>query len=160
MVELKLIEKMAEKLKWQKRFNAAYSGGLLPITNALFGPLVKYFAAVDHDKTLGFIRISNYSKYCATYPGEEVWSISDAYVKPAHRRKGVLREMIVQLVTSHNVKMLFIDTERLVKNGPYYAALGFSNIRYVDDGAMAYLFIDRTSSSMGASNDAQYNICA
>lgn len=160
MIELKLIEKMAEKYKWQKRFNASYSGGLLPITNALFGPLVKYFAAVENKKELGFIRISDYSKYCATYQNEVVWSISDAYVKPAYRRKGVLREMIIQVVKRHNVKMLYIDTERLIKNGAYYAALGFSNIQYVDGSSMAYLSIDRTSSSQAASNDAQYSICA
>ena len=160
MIELKLVEKLADRLKWQRRFNASYSGGLLPVTDALFGPLVKYFAAVEDKKELGFIRISDYSKQCANYPSEEVWSISDAYVKPGYRRKGVLRDMICKVVKDHNVKMLFIDTERLVKNGAYYIALGFSNIQYVDDGAMAYLSIDRTSSPQAASNDAQYSICA
>ena len=160
MIELKPIEKLAEKQKWLKRFCKAYSGGLGAVTDALFGPLTKYFVAIEDGKELGFIRISDYSSCRATFPGEKVWSISDAYVKPPSRKKGVLRRMLTQVVRDHHVKMLFIEKERFFKNSVYYSTLGFTDVLPVGDGSMVYVEINSAPTAQAASNDAIYKLYA
>ncbi len=160
MITLKIVEKMAEKMKWEQRFFTAYKGGLLPISDVIFSSLCKFLVAVEDGKELGFMRLSDYSRKGVGYLSEEFWSISDAYVKPRYRGKGVLREMISQAVRDHSVKMLFIETSRLAKNYDYYSTLGFSDVKLVEEGKMAYVRHVGTHKVRLASNDAQYKICA
>jgi GNAT superfamily N-acetyltransferase len=156
MLQLKLIEKLAEKQKWQQRFCDSYRGGLRPVTNAVFGPTVRFYVAIDDDKELGFMRINDKSAFYKDRPDMEVWSISDAYVKPKYRGNGVLREMIAQAVRDLNVRMFYIETERFKAYRAYYSTLGFTYSYTVDEGSMTWAFLGSFMQAVKASNDAYY----
>ena len=156
MLELRQIEKLADKQKWQKRFCAAYDGELKEWSDAVFGPNVKFYVACDGDKELGFVRINDKAQYFQSFTDGEVWNLTDAYVKPLYSSKGVLREMITQAVRDLNVKMLFIATDRFIANKAYYFALGFTYHYTVQDGGMTWAFQSSFASIVKASNEDCY----
>lgn len=159
MIKLVEIVKLAEKYKWLQRFCAAYSGDLLPLNDAHFGAGAKFYVAIESDKELGFIRITNKSSFFRHCTDEDVWCISDAYVKPAYRSKGVLREMITQAVRDLNVQMLYIACDRFSANKAYYFSLYFTITARYGDGMM-WAFQSSFGSVVAACNDAYYQKAA
>lgn len=160
MLQLKEIVKLAEKMKWMRRFVQAYSGGALPLNSVIFGELVKFFAAVVDGKEVGHIRICDYSKSFEGETNDEVWSMSEAYVKPPYRHNGVLQEMISLAVRDHKVKMLYIEPQRFVRFSAYYRALGFSTYRNAADPTMVYAVLDSLRNEINAANDDQFQQAA
>ncbi len=152
MIKLVEIEKLAEKQKWQRRFYDAYDGELKEWSDMLFGANVKFYVAVEDGKELGFIRINDKAFCFKGFTDDEVWNLTDAYVKPAYRSKGVLREMIFQAVCALKVKMLFIETERFIACGAYYFGLGFTYYYTVQDGGMVWAFHSSFRTVAEASN--------
>ena len=160
MIELKLIEKLAEKIKWQKRFRAAYDGELQEWSMKQFGENVKFYVAKDGDKELGFIRINDKSGFFAGCSKGQVWNITDAYVKPAYRGQGVLCEMITQAINGLNVKMIYMTTATFENNKRYYFGLGFTHYYTVQNGCMTWALLSSFSKVIEAGNDHQNRICA
>jgi hypothetical protein len=74
MLQLKLIEKLAEKQKWMERFCGAYKGGLLALHKDMFGPIVRFYVAIDRSKELGFMRMYDISRSYTNRADVEVWS--------------------------------------------------------------------------------------
>lgn len=159
MIKLKQIEKLADKMKWQKRFRAAYEGELKEWSDAIFGANVKFYVACDGDKELGFIRINDKAFSFKPFTDDEVWNATDAYVKPPYRGKGILREMLAQAVRDLNVKMLYIKTERFIANRSYYFGLGFTYYYTVQNGGMVWAFQTSFRNVVEASNEAYYRKC-
>ncbi|MBN36589.1 MAG: hypothetical protein CMM46_17785 [Rhodospirillaceae bacterium] len=88
------IESLAEKRKWQKRFAKAYTLGEVRISDQTFGDNVRFFVAVKDGNELGFIRINDKTNQFDIDDDTQVWNAADAYVKPAYRSKGVLKELL------------------------------------------------------------------
>jgi hypothetical protein len=160
MLQLKQIVKLADKQKWMNRFRQAYSGKVLTLHSAVFGELSKYFVAVADGKEVGHIRICNYSKSFEGDTNDEVWSMSEAYVKPPYRHDGVLREMITLAVRDHKVKMLYIEPQRFAKFKAYYFALGFTVYCPAQDPFMVYAMLGSLKNELCAANDDQFKQAA
>lgn len=156
MIKLVEIVKLADKQKWQRRFYDAYDGEMREWSDKLFGTNVKFYVAVEDGKELGFIRINDKVFNFKGFTDEEVWNLTDAYVKPAYRSKGVLREMIAQAVRDLKVKMLYIQTERFDACRAYYFGLGFTYYYTVQQGGMVWAFQGSFEKVAVASNDAHY----
>lgn len=137
-VKLKQLHKLAEKMTWMKRFHADYEGGCVDINEKLFGNDVVFYVAQVGDKEVGYIRLNDKTSFFEKYGGVNVWNIADAYVKPAYRHKGVLRQMIQQAVQDLDVKMIHLTVDRYVDNLNYYRTLGFTEFQVSSDGELGW----------------------
>jgi len=152
MIHLIEIVKLVEKQKWANRFCKSYDGELHPLTSALYGPSSKYLVAVNDKKEVGYMRICRTDEF-DRYTCEQVWIVQEAYVKPAYRSRGVLREMITLSVKEYGVKALFIETCRFEKLVSYYSSLGFTAICAVQDPLMAHVVHCSFERVISAAND-------
>jgi GNAT superfamily N-acetyltransferase len=159
MIELKLVAKMADRLKWMGRFCKSYSGGLRPISLAMYSDPVRFLVAIDGDKELGFMRLYSTDEF-ACYTDDELWIIGEAYVKPAYRSKGVLSEMITLAVRDHSVKGLHIETSRFQALETYYVALDFTQVCTTDDPMLSHVFLSSLEQALTAANDDQFQQAA
>jgi len=159
MIELKLVAKMADRLKWMGRFCKSYSGGLLPISLEVLSDPVIFLVAIDGDKELGFMRLFSTDEFAA-YTNEDLWVIGEAYVKPAYRSKGVLSEMITLAVRDHSVKGLHIETSRFKALVSYYVAMDFTEVCKTDDPFLSYVFLSSLRQVLTAANDDQFQQAA
>jgi GNAT superfamily N-acetyltransferase len=157
-IVLKPAKNLAERMKWMQRFADSYAGGTRPINEAMFGPTVKMLIAVHGGKELGSVRIRKIDEP-DLHLGENVWSVSEAYVKPAYRHQGVLREILEQVIRDHGVKMIHIERDRVDANSSYYQNLGFSEFWSKNDD-LGYLAMKPSRRCQHASNDDVYNLCA
>ncbi len=165
---IKLVElvKMTDKKKWLTRFMKTYNGQVKKIDDSIYGSFSKFFVAVCDDKQVGFIRLTNYSDVYAHLNLKEIWSISEAYVKPCYRNKGVLRKILKTVIQDHNVKMLRIETKRLIENSNYYATLGFTKIALINNGYLSVAYTKELESALkafekiNASNDPDFKLAA
>ena len=120
---------------------------------------VKFLVAVDGDNELGFIRMGPIDQL-ARYTDKEVWLISEAYVKPAYRSRGVLREMITLAVRDHGAKGLHIETSRFAALVSYYVALDFTQLCATGDPFMSCVFLSSLEEAICAANDDQFQQAA
>lgn len=165
---IKLVElvKMADKKKWLNRFLKSYSGKVREIDNTLYGGFSKFLLAICDDKEVGFVRLTNYSDVYAHLNLKEVWSMSEAYVKPCYRNKGVLREIIKTVIKDHKVKMLRIETARLIENYHYYKTLGFKKMSLINNGYLSIAYTNEMETALkdfektNASNDTDFKLAA
>jgi len=141
MLELRKIEYQSTQKKWQRRFARNHDGKVKEWSVKLSGDNVRFYVASDDKHELGFIRMSDKSKFFAPHTDAEVWHLTEAFVKPAYRHNGVLREMIVQAVRDLDVKMIRIATECFNCYQDYYASLGFTYSYPVHNGDMTWAFI-------------------
>ncbi len=139
-VKLVLVNKLAEKIKWVERFYKSYTGSMVAINEQMFSDGCKFLIAVENGKELGYIRIANFSNEYEKFGKTNIWSITEAYVKPCYRNNGLLSEMIKQVVENYNVKVIRIETERLKQNYYYYKTLGFTYSYTVQGGELALAF--------------------
>jgi len=159
--------KLVDKQKWISRFMSSYSGGKRKVSSAMFESKCKFLVAVEDGKELGYIRLVDYSSEFELYGANNVWNISEAYVKPCYRKSGVLRAMIKQVVEKHNAKVIRIETARLTQYVNYYKTLGFTYAYTVQDGELALAFqneivsaaVMRNADKMQASNE-NYQLAA
>ena len=91
-MELTEIHLLAEKRKWQSRFEKAYNRYELRRSDEIFGERVRFLVAKENGKELGFIRINNKTSFFKDKIEGAVWNAADAYVKPPYRGKGVLKK--------------------------------------------------------------------
>jgi GNAT superfamily N-acetyltransferase len=159
MLILKRLEKLADKQKWIYRFAKEYKGGYA-IHEGLFGSHSKFFVAVEDDKELGYIRIGDYSRQFSRHTNDEVWSITEAYVKPAYRSRGYLRDMIEAVVKDHNAKAMLIETQRYKTYRAYYQALGFNTVFLLGNGELARVYLASFAGIAVAANDETYEMVA
>lgn len=159
MLKLKRLEKLADKQKWIYRFAKDYAGACA-IHAGLFGPQSKFFVAVEDDKELGYIRIGDCSNQFLRHTNDEVWSITEAYVKPAYRSRGYLRDMIATVVQDHNAKAMLIETQRYKTYRAYYQALGFNTVFLLGNGELARVYLASFAGVAVAANDETYEIAA
>ncbi len=160
MLVLKLIVELEDKIKWQRLFRNEYDGGLKTWSHMQFADNVKFYVAIDGGKELGFIRINDKSSFFPTIRNCNIWNLTDAYVKPIHRNKGVLRKMITQAVAELDVKMMLITTDKFYKNKDYYFKLGFSYHYTVQNGAMTWAFLPSLAKNFSPYNDSSKKIAA
>jgi GNAT superfamily N-acetyltransferase len=135
-IDVREITKFPEKQKWMKSFIRNYSGAKNPLNSAIFGERCKYFVGSIGDKDVGFIRITNYTKLFKEHYNEPVWNASDAFVKHSYRGKSVLRQLLEYVIKNCNVKMLRLETDRLIRNYQYYSSLGFTYSQKTGDGSL------------------------
>jgi GNAT superfamily N-acetyltransferase len=140
-ISFKEITMLADKRKWMKRFFRDYSGEYKKENPNMYLKTVKFVIVVSEDKELGFARINDKSGFFANQTSDAVWNLTDAYVKPAYRGKGVLRELISHLIANYNVKMLYMETDRFHKNLFYYQTLGFTKYYTVQNDLMVWAFL-------------------
>lgn len=141
-INISEIHKRAEKQKWMKRFINAYSGEVSNDSTDYYGVNVRFFIALTSKSELGFARINDKSNFFSTSCPFKVWSLTDAYVKPPYRRSGVLRKLIEHLVNECDVRMIYIETARFLKNLSYYQSLGFTNHYTVKNRQLTWAFQD------------------
>lgn len=115
-----------EKRKWQTWFRKAYNGDLKPDSLEFYGSNVKFIVSCKNGKELGFVRINDKSNFFTQSHNIPVWNITDAYIKPAHRHKLVLKELIKHVIHNHHVKLMYIEEARLIKCIKCYSDLGFT----------------------------------
>ncbi len=80
----------------------------------IWSPFRNGEAGFSVGKELGSVRIRKIDEP-DLHLGENVWSVSEAYVKPAYRHQGVLREILEQVIRDHGVKMIHIERDRVYK---------------------------------------------
>ena len=136
------IHKLAEKRKWMKRFLGAYSGTSRSDSGDLYGTNVRFFLASNADTLLGFVRINDKSNFFNNECPFPVWNLTDGYVKTPYRSNGVLKQLIEYIVEKCDVRMMYIETERYLKNRQYYQSLGFNNHYSVNNGELTWAFQD------------------
>jgi hypothetical protein len=124
LIELHLL---ADKKKWQNRFAKAYKSSELRITKEVFGDSARFFVAKTNGKEMGFIRITNKSKFFKNQVDYEIWNLSDAYVKQAYRNQGVLKEMLQIAIANQNVKVCCLVPDVFNRHYAYYEKLGFTS---------------------------------
>lgn len=138
IITLKQIHKLNEKQKWMRRFNADYDGDCIKTNDRMFADDVLFYIAVVDGKEVGFIRLNDKTSFFEKFGGIDVWNITDAYVKPAYRHNGVLRQMIQQAVQNLKVKMIYLTTDRYVENLNYYQTLGFTEFHISSNGVLGW----------------------
>lgn len=146
-INFKEISKLAEKRKWQARFAKDYKGQMNSFTDKLFREdIVKCFVSTSSQsgKEVGYIRLIDKTANFTTCE-ESVWCLEDAYVKPAHRHKGVMRKMTEWAVKYKNVKVMHITMDRFENNYLYFCDLGFKHFMTVDETILGYLIHDSCS---------------
>ena len=134
------IHLLSEKRKWQSRFAKAHKRYELRTSDEIFGDRVKFFVARDNRKELGFIRINNKTGNFKDKVDYEIWNAADAYVKPAYRNKGVLKGMLQDVISNHNVKMCCLVPELFTKHQSYYRELGFVKATKGISSGLIWLF--------------------
>lgn len=142
-ISFKELSKLAEKRKWQTRFANDYKGELKAMNDEIFTEgIVKCIVAVEQgDKEIGYMRIADVTvRFEACNDG--AWSLQDAYVKPAYRKRKVMLKMIKHAVDNLHVKLICITHDRYFDNRYYYGDLGFNNFIFVDDTYLGYLVHD------------------
>jgi ribosomal protein S18 acetylase RimI-like enzyme len=122
------LQRLADKRKWQEKFVRSYKLGLTPLSDEIFGENVKFFVAKKNGKELGFVRINNKSKFFGSDLGFDIWNLTDAYVKPQYRNKGVLKEMLQFVIANQSVKMCCLDPQVFKQNSKYYWNFGFTKV--------------------------------
>ena len=132
-MELVEIHERSEKEKWQSLFindpmvKTQYE---TQIGDGVFDDsIVRFLVAKENDEEIGYIRINNKSKFFEKDNLDyEIWNAADAYVKPEHRSKGILKKMLIDVIANHQVKMTCLDGELFLRNKDYYSKLGFTKI--------------------------------
>lgn len=128
-LKLVKISTAKDKIKWLERFRKSYSGGMQKTSAEIYKDEVcLFFVALSSDTEVGYIRISNYSKYYSHITKEPAWSASDAYVKPKYRKSGILRFMLEEVVAKYSVVSALIEIERYIENHRYYKSIGFDSV--------------------------------
>lgn len=136
------MHKFADKQKWMNRFFKAYSGDTLGDRPQLYGSNVRFFLLSDLKSEIGFVRINDKSDLF-DYPCPlQIWNLTDGYVKPPYRGSGVLKMLIEYVVKECEVRMMYIETDRFLKNRLYYQSLGFNNHYSVKNGELTWAFQD------------------
>jgi GNAT superfamily N-acetyltransferase len=166
-LKLVKISTAKEKIKWLERFRKSYSGGMQKTSAEIYKDEVcLFFVALSNDIEVGYIRISNYSKYYSHITQEPAWSASDAYVKPKYRKSGILRYMLEEVVAKYSVVSAFIEIERYIENQRYYKSLGFEYVMETPCESLLFVFqanfaeaIDRQP-ELTAVNDEQFRLAA
>ena len=130
-----------EKYRWVSKFSVEYYKGE-KITHEDIFTGAKFYLCKSDDEDVGYIRIVNKTKeYLHLYDGE-VWSISEAYVLPNFRHKGILSYMTKQILQQDpNVKRMYILKDRLKKYRKYYRCLGFTYNYTVPGMNMAIAYV-------------------
>jgi GNAT superfamily N-acetyltransferase len=140
-MELAEIHLLAEKRNWQNRFIKAYDYEVRT-SDQIFGSSsdVRFFVAKENGKELGFIRINNKTSFFKGKIEGEIWNAADAYVKPAYRNMGVLKGMLLDVISNHNVKMCCLVPELYEKHRSYYRELGFVKEVIGNNTGLMWLF--------------------
>ena len=124
------------------RFLKSYSGSYRAINDDFYGSSIRFFLATNADTSLGFVRINNKSSFFKNECPFQVWNLTDGYVKPPYRSSGVLKKLIEYVVEECEVHMMYIETDRFLKNRQYYQSLGFNNHYTVKNGELSWAFQD------------------
>lgn len=123
-IELIELFKVADKKKWAAKFAKSYTEAVRGYSKKLDSDK-RYFVAVRDGKEMGFISIRDNTELLKITIDGGAWSIGTAYVKPAYRHCGVMKQMIELCVSDHNVKMIHIEEYRYLNCHSYYTKLGF-----------------------------------
>lgn len=136
-IKIREITRIDEKKKWLKLFIKKYSGEKNKLNSTMLGNISRFFVGSIDGKDVGFIRITNYTETFKKHYCGEVWNASDAFVKTPYRGQSVLRHLLDFVIRDCNVKMVRMETSRLLDNFFYYRALGFNFCRKVGDGYLS-----------------------
>jgi len=138
-MEIIEIKNLSDKLKWMKQFKKNYSGDCLKLPLKVHEPHIsRYFVAKEDGKELGFVRITN--KSYIDSPLQNIWCISDAYVKAPYRGKGILMNLIRYTKENCDVHMIFMEEERFYENWDYYQKLDFGSFIDTQSTGLAYIY--------------------
>ena len=133
--------KFADKDKWTNRFMRAYEGRSIPNIH-VFGSYSRFIVIVRDGQELGYVRITNFTELFEEVYKDEVWRISEIFVKPEFRHQGVMRRMIEYLIEFQNVKAIYLDVKRYRKNLDYYQDLGFRGGIVEQNSNLIWLFLN------------------
>lgn len=140
LVELSFrkLTNLAEKIKWAKRFNNAYSEQSRALTSLLFDEArVIYVVASANGQDLGNMRLIK-KPITSWNDHGSVWSLDSAFVEERFRHYGVFKELIVHAVNVYGIKLISIEADRYWKNQYYYESLGFQKFVFVNDTPLGY----------------------
>ncbi len=125
-ISFKELTKNADKHKWNSLFNRGYSEKVRNANAYELSQNAIFLLAYDGNKELGYLRMTRHTEFAAYGASENIYCVSEAYVKHAYRNNGVLREMLKHVIKNYNVKMIYLDVERAEMYRGYYASLGFT----------------------------------
>jgi len=128
------IEKLAEKVMWCDRFRKSYRGELHQYNSKMYDSENRFIVIMLDGKDMGFVRLSKRPFDVMGVCIEEVWQISDAYIKPPYRGQGVFKNFIDELVANYGVKLILLTAEVYWRNEDYYDDLDFTEIIEIEDG--------------------------
>lgn len=127
-LKFKEITQLAQKIKWSSYFIKGYLGETEALKLKAYSPEVsRMFIAESENKQLGFIRIVNRTDYFKNYLADQVWSISEVYVKPAYRGNAVATQLMHYVLKHYPVKSIYLETERFYKKQYFFNRIGFVN---------------------------------
>lgn len=133
---------LAEKLKWTDCFRRAYQGHIKPLPSIMYGrDYSRVFVAKTGDKELGYMRISNHNWQFGIHSKENVWCISEVYVKPPYRKQNIAARLMQHAITYCHAKAIYILKERYENKKQYFNELGFA-IRLSVNPLMCYVYLE------------------
>ncbi|NOT69292.1 MAG: GNAT family N-acetyltransferase [Methylophilaceae bacterium] len=125
-ITLKVITKFAEQKKWDDLFTRSYDGEMITCDFEFVRCNAIFLVICDGKKELGYMRLTTGHHWLSI--GKE-YCVSEAYIKPAYRGKGVFREALKLAIENHNVRAILLELERAALNASYYRTLGFCGIQ-------------------------------
>ena len=129
------VTKLAEKIKWSSYFIKAYSGEASALKLNFYDPAEsRMFIAKLGNRELGFIRITNHTNHFQDLYSGEVWSIAEVYVKPPYRGDGVATKLMEYVLNHHQVKSIYLETDRYAEKNHYFNKFGFTYEARKGDG--------------------------
>ena len=147
-MDFKELTVLNDKIKWMNQFTKSYEGGLGKFHIGFCkNTTSRFFVAIENGQHLGFVRITNHSNEL-----EGLWSLSDAYVKPEFRGKGVLKALIKYVMKNCSVGKVYMTLRTYVENYEYYKSLGFTKFKTSGDGDLVYLYESKLAASLRGKN--------
>jgi len=141
-LKFNVVHKFAEKMKWMRRFDKAYTGFL---SRDVFARLdmITFVVAVHEQKEVGFLALTDTTSAFDKYTKCLSYDISIGYVKPAYQSQGILQAMIENSVANHHAVSITIAQERFEEHSAYYLNLGFVVSAYIQDARCFRLYLKR-----------------
>lgn len=125
-ITLKVITKFAKQKKWNDLFTQHYDGAIDHHDLRSLRLNAIFIVIRVGKKEVGYMRLTE-------TPYESAYCVSEAFVKPAYRGKGVFREALKLAIKNHNVIAILLEVERAVLNATYYKTLGFCYFEQDED---------------------------
>ena len=147
--EIRLLDKIDDKLHWLQLYYQAYDGELVPINPSFFGPTRKYLVLNAQGIDVGFAMISEINQQMQAYYGwSAAWKADFTLVKEPYRGRGYQRLLLENAIAEHGCKAINLLYQRYLDNQDYFASLGFNSVLATSSTSILVLDDDLISTAI------------